>query len=469
MTPGRLWLFKSVVALGFLLGILLLGDTIYTFRYVVRPLVLDHVAGVAVQLISELENSARAAGVADLDDLASLVEVFRRAHPTLLTSIRVVDQQGELLAASTDAVDTPLPDPVRRAVLESRSHRIVETGAGPHGEQLTVAVPFRFQLPAERTERVPGEQPPGRPRFKIAVVTLPLEAAAAIFWTLRRALAITLVGAVALLVTMTVITLQLRRYVQAKQLEQQLAVARLVQRELVPHECPDCGGVEFAIEFLPAFDVGGDYGDIFRGPNGDIVLVLGDVAGKGLPAALLMGVIHGAVRAASAQWTGANEAELTSDLNALLCDRTARNRYATLFWGFLDTRTWRLRYVNAGHLPPLLARASATGSEPETSWLGEGGPVVGLLPDMPYVPGEVQLKPGDRLVMFSDGLSEATNATDVEFGLERIRAAVLSLLDQPPDALARGILEAARTFTGGRPFADDLTLLVVGSGRAEPV
>jgi len=262
---------------------------------------------------------------------------------------------------------------------------------------------------------------------------------------------------------MTVLTVQFRRYVQARQIEQQLAVARVVQRELLPQASDVFGSLDFAVEFTPASEVGGDFYDLFRVSNGGVAIVLGDVAGKGLPAAILMGVIHGAVRAASARWTGTNHAELAAYVNDLLCSRTAGNRYVTLFWGSIDADGQTLRYVNAGHLPPLLFRRNAAGGvavEP----LEEGGPVVGLMPDVPYRVGEVRLEAGDLLVAFSDGLSEAPNAADEEFGSDRVIDAVTGRLGRPPADVLAGILESARTFTAGEPPRDDLCVLVIRAG-----
>jgi sigma-B regulation protein RsbU (phosphoserine phosphatase) len=242
-------------------------------------------------------------------------------------------------------------------------------------------------------------------------------------------------------------------------------VARRVQQDLLPRECPDCTGLDFAVEFLPAFEVGGDFYDIFRVPNGDIALVLGDVSGKGLPAALLMGVSHGAIRATSAGWTRTNHAELTSQLNELLCERTAGNRYVTLFWGFVESDGRTISYVNAGHLPPLLMRSGPDGGV-EVERLDAGGPVVGLLPGVPYTSGKVGLRDGDLLIAFSDGLTEAADASDEEFGSERIIAAVQRGLGRVPRDVLAVILEAAKAFAGNQPFRDDLTLLVVRVGRA---
>jgi len=442
--------------------VLLLLDTIYTFRYVVRYLVFDHLTAEAGHVISGIEAATRGGPPEGREALASLLEGVSRARPDEVAWIRVADQDGRVLAGTSGAGGEPIPAAAIASILEGRDQHVSESRATPRGEVLVVTLPFRFQFPEERAARA-EQRGTGQPRFKIAEAALYLEGAAGVFWPLRRALAISLIAAAALLAAMTVLTVQFRRYVQARQIEQQLAVARVVQRELLPQASDVFGSLDFAVEFTPASEVGGDFYDLFRVSNGGVAIVLGDVAGKGLPAAILMGVIHGAVRAASARWTGTNHAELAAYVNDLLCSRTAGNRYVTLFWGSIDADGQTLRYVNAGHLPPLLFRRNAAGGvavEP----LEEGGPVVGLMPDVPYRVGEVRLEAGDLLVAFSDGLSEAPNAADEEFGSDRVIDAVTGRLGRPPADVLAGILESARTFTAGEPPRDDLCVLVIRAG-----
>ena len=465
MMQGRRRWFQAAVAVGFLLGILLAVSTVYTFRYVVRHLVLDHVAVRAGQVVSGLETVARTAEVPDAGALAATIEAFRREHGQEVAWIRIADQQGTVLAATVGAGRERLPSDRVDAIIGGRAQQATEPRATPLGDTLVVTLPFRFQFPEERIARTAPEPGRGQPRFKLAETALYVEGAAGMFWPLRRALLISLAAAVALLGAMTVLALQFRRYVQAREIEQQLIVARSVQRELLPRECPGCAGLAFAVECLPVFDVGGDFYDIFRVPNGDIALVLGDVSGKGLPAALLMGVTHGAIRAASAWWTRANHAELASQLNELLCERTAGSRYVTLFWGFVDGDGRTFRYVNAGHPAPLLLRPGPDGGF-EVERLDAGGTVVGLLRGAAYAAGEVALRDGDLLIAFSDGLTETTNAADEEFGSDRVIAAAGGCTDRLPRGVLAAILESARGFAGGQPFRDDLTLLVVRAGPA---
>jgi sigma-B regulation protein RsbU (phosphoserine phosphatase) len=460
--------FLVAVAAGFVLGLLLLVDSIYTFRFVVRPLVFDHLAAEAGQLVSGVEVAAGAASPADGRALTTLIGSATRLRSEEVAWIRIADQDGRILAAAGDASHDPLPRAAVDALVAGRAQRIAETRSVARGDVVVVTLPFRFQFPNERAARSLQQGGSGQPRFKIAEAALYTEGASGPFWPLRRALAVSLAGAIALLGAMTMFTLQLRPYLQAREVEQQLAVARRVQEELLPKECPGCGALDFAVEFVPALNVGGDFYDVFRLANGDVALVLGDVAGKGLPAAILMGVVHGAVRTASAAWTGANHSELTGHLNDLLYSRTAANRYVTMFWGFIDSDGQTLRYVNAGHLPPILLRPGDSGVQVER--LEEGGPVLGLLPGTPYAMGQARLQRGDLVVAFSDGLSEATGATDEEFGTDRVIEAATRHLGRPPADVLAGILQSALAFTGGAPLKDDVSLLVVRAGapRAEP-
>lgn len=457
--------FRPAVAVGFLLGALLLVDTVYTFRYVVRPLVLDHVASEAGLLVSQIELAARAENPEDGAALAAMIGAVARERPDRVAWIRIADQDGHVLAAAGTPDGRPLPQAEREAVVARRVQQVARTRVTPGGEVLVVTLPFRYQFPGERGGRTPQQAGGGQPRFKLAETALVIEGAAGVFWPLRRALAINLAAAIALLAAMAVFALQFRRYVQARQVEEQLAVARRVQQQLLPRSCDDCTNLDFAVAFEPAHEVGGDFYDIFKTAHGDIALVLGDVAGKGLPAAILMGVVHGAVRAVAAGWTGTNHAALAGHLNELLRSSTADNRYVTLFWGAINTAEGRLRYVNAGHLPPLLLRRGADGRV-AVERLEDGGPVLGLLPFAAYQAGEVQLREGDLLVAYSDGLSEANNAADEELGTDRVVAAAESHFGRTSAEVVSRLVQLAREFAGRQPLRDDLTLLVVRAGPA---
>jgi serine phosphatase RsbU (regulator of sigma subunit) len=457
--------FRVAVAAGFALGVLLLITTIYTFRYVVRHLIFDHLSSDAGQIVSQLENAARTETPADGAALVRMLDAVARQRTDEVAWIRIADQGGRILGAVAGISGETLPPAVVESLLVRRAPSVVEARTSPRGEVLVVTLPFRYQFPDERVARALPRETAGQPRFKIAELALYVESSAGVFWPLRRALVISLAAAIALLVAMTVFALQFRQYVRAKQAEQQLAIARRVQHDLLPPSSAGGSGIDFAVEFLPYSEVGGDYYDVFPVSSSEVAVVLGDVAGKGLPAALLMGVVHGAVRGAAARWTSADLAERAQHLNELLCSRTAGNRYVTLFWGSVDTAAHKLRYVNAGHVPPLLARRSADGTA-EVERLEAGGPVLGLLPDAPLLAGETHFGDGDVLIAFSDGLSEAANASDEEYGSTRVAEVISTHLGRPPaDILAR-ILESVSAFRGSEPLHDDLSLLVVRAGPA---
>jgi sigma-B regulation protein RsbU (phosphoserine phosphatase) len=205
--------------------------------------------------------------------------------------------------------------------------------------------------------------------------------------------------------------------------------------------------------------VGGDFYDVYVS-DGRIAMVLGDVAGKGLPAALLMGLVHGGIR--SSPWVGSAAAHETASvrLNELLYARTSVERFVSLFWGYYDAGARTLSYVNAGHWPPLLVR----GQEPDTvGRLEEGGPVLGILPKARFRQGKALLANGDVLVIFSDGVVEAANRHEHDFGEERLRALVAANRTRSAPEIVDQILSAVRDFVGQEEVSDDLTLLVVRS------
>jgi len=165
------------------------------------------------------------------------------------------------------------------------------------------------------------------------------------------------------------------------------------------------------------------------------------------------------VRAAAADTTG-DLSGLAARLNVILEAQTDPNRFVTFFWGRYDLATSQLEYVNAGHLPPLLVRSGGDG-EAAVEILGEGGPVLGLLPGVGYRAGHVALSPGDLLLLYSDGVTEATAPSGEEFGDERLRRWLLSARGQPSATIVERLLDELRRFTSGADFTDDLTLVAI--------
>jgi serine phosphatase RsbU (regulator of sigma subunit) len=435
--------FYGALAAGVGLSVLLLVEEIRMYRYVSGHLIPDHLNRLAGLRVSWLESRVREQRVSERGQLGGFLEELRRNHPDVAW-VRVFDQQGVLLGASTGAPTGPLPADAVRPLVEVRAQSVTQR----RGELLIVALPFRYRFFDQETPAGPG-----RPRFNLAEVGLTSGAADESLGPLRRNLAIALTSAIALLASMGIFALRFPGWLRAKELDKQLALARSVQQELLPKGCPACTGLDFVAECLPAWEVGGDYYDIFPTGQGSVMLVLGDVCGKGLPAALLMGLVHGAVRGA-ARSSASDLAALARQLNELLCQRTAGQRFVSLFWASCDPARNVLEYVNAGHLPPLLVRNGAV------ERLGEGGPVLGLLPQAPYQQAAVPLHPGDLLVVYSDGLIEAVNARGDEFGEERLEAVVQAHQHRPVAEVRTAIVASARAFTGPTPLPDDLTLLV---------
>jgi sigma-B regulation protein RsbU (phosphoserine phosphatase) len=267
-------------------------------------------------------------------------------------------------------------------------------------------------------------------------------------------------AAIALLAAVIIIGLRFPHYISSKQYEEELALARRVQHDLFPAEGVPTGNVEFAARFIPSRQVGGDLYDVFETADGGVAMVLGDVSGKGLSAALLMGVVQGAVRTSSDTGLAFRHEYAAERLNHLMCMKTARERFVSLFWCYLNPEGTRLSYINAGHLPALLVRERF--GKPDVWRLEQGGgPVLGVLSIARYKQAEIDIEPGDLLVVFSDGVSEAANAAGDEFGEEGIIESVKRVWRNPAGAVCDGVLADVRTFLGETPPHDDQTLMVV--------
>jgi sigma-B regulation protein RsbU (phosphoserine phosphatase) len=229
---------------------------------------------------------------------------------------------------------------------------------------------------------------------------------------------------------------------------------------MLPARSKSIGRIDFAADCIPAWDVGGDYCDVFNVGGGSIAVVIGDISGKGISAALLMALIHGAIQSISWTRSPADHELASRSLNALLCRKTATERYSSLFWGYYDPSSSMLRYVNAGHPPPILFRRNGNAAL-EILRLESGGPVLGLLPDGQYEQGEQRIIATDILVAFSDGIIEAPNETNEEFGETRLIDVVRKAWDTSPENIRDAVLSAVRNFIKDTPVADDQTLVIV--------
>jgi sigma-B regulation protein RsbU (phosphoserine phosphatase) len=247
---------------------------------------------------------------------------------------------------------------------------------------------------------------------------------------------------------------------QSARMNRELEIAREVQERLFPQSFPQLPGVQVAGACRPAQGVGGDYYDCMITGNGKLGLAIGDVSGKGISAALLMASLRAGLRGQTMQGA-TNLAQIVTNINSLLYDSSASNRYATFFFAEYDPATCTICYVNAGHNPPLLLRPLPNGSCERHMLADGGGPVVGLMPNAEYVQCQFQMRTGDLLLLYTDGISEAMDPTEEEWGEARMADQTERLAAGSAQEVLNGLVIAADAFASGAPQHDDMTLLVM--------
>ncbi len=243
---------------------------------------------------------------------------------------------------------------------------------------------------------------------------------------------------------------------QRERMNREVEIAREVQQRLFPQRLPPIRGLDYAGYCRAALRVGGDYYDFLPLPDGSLGIAVGDVSGKGIGAALLMASLQACLRGRGGHGPG-GLAELIEQVSRLVFDASPDNRYATLFYAHYDPATRRLAYVNAGHCAPLLLRAA--GGASEVVRLDAGGTVVGLFGDTSYQESTLALRPGDLLVAYTDGISEALNPDEEEYGESRLME-VARRCDgvAVADVIAR-VVQAVDAFAAGAEQHDDMTLV----------
>jgi len=241
---------------------------------------------------------------------------------------------------------------------------------------------------------------------------------------------------------------------QKHDLEQELRIARDIQQSMLPPRMPAEGWMLAEGSSEACQQVGGDYFDVIQLSPDHWVSVLADVSGKGVSAALLTSLIQGAFFATAT--LDASLSQVVARINNYICERSRSAKFATVFYSAIE-RDGLVRWVNAGHCPTIVARASG-----EVEWLEPTSFPIGLFPDSEFPQQECRLLPGDKLVIYSDGVSEAENFSAEQFGEERLKEIVARNASGTPHELLGTIQREINSFTDGAAQRDDLTLLVLG-------
>ncbi len=244
--------------------------------------------------------------------------------------------------------------------------------------------------------------------------------------------------------------------------EEQLRIAHQVQTRLFPQSFPPFPGLSYSGTCRSAGQIGGDFYDFLKLSDGEFFVAVGDVSGKGISAALLMASLQALLRS-HVFYRRDSLPLMMREINAMLRSLTDGSRFATLFCGLYRAGEDRLTYVNAGHNPPLLtaARTAASSLRP----LAATGVPLGLFEDAEFACNEVDFRPGDRLIGYTDGVVEAENGSGEQFGEQRLEEAVRGASLIPAAEVERTLLEEVVRFADGRPLTDDLTLIVLERPR----
>lgn len=241
---------------------------------------------------------------------------------------------------------------------------------------------------------------------------------------------------------------------ERERMERELELATEIQQRFQPSEAPKMEGYQLQGISFSCYEIGGDYYDFIKMHDGKMLIALGDVSGKGTAAALLMSSVHAAIHAQVAAKSPLHE--MISSVNLYLAENTPANRFVTLFVAVLDPLTGKMDYINAGHNPPLVGRVNG-----DIEQLSSGGLPLGLLPMADYEVGETHLDKGEALVIYSDGVSEANNIREEEFGMERLIDVVKRNLQGSAAGIRDKVESALSAFTQTAPANDDITLVIV--------
>jgi phosphoserine phosphatase RsbU/P len=246
---------------------------------------------------------------------------------------------------------------------------------------------------------------------------------------------------------------------EAQLLEQQINMAAEVQQRMIPRKPPKLAGFDFGAVYVPCYQLGGDLYDFIALPYDNVAVVIADVSGKGVPASLIMAMVRAAIRAQADNLYYLNE--VLRRVNDMLVRDTKVNEFVTLFYGVIDAKNRRMTYCNAGHMPALLLR---NGQIRELGAGDEGSIVLGIVPDETFKQNFVDLQPGDRLMLYTDGVTDARTFEDEIYGRQRVVDSFSSAGGNPNfsgDQLAKAILWDVRKFIGMNRPTDDISLVAI--------
>lgn len=233
----------------------------------------------------------------------------------------------------------------------------------------------------------------------------------------------------------------------------ELHEARAIQQRLIPRASLQVGPYDFACSWQPASEVSGDYCDIAPLEQQQVALCIGDVSGKGLPAALLMSNLQAAVK--TNEESRLTPSQLVTNVNRVISQNVADNKFITFFYGVVDTINHRLTYTNAGHNAPFLLRRDGS-----IFCLSTGGVILGILPDYRFSQGSLELQPGDQLLLYTDGISEAVDTAGEEFGEARLQQLLRTISPRPAFSTLQHINQVVSEFHAA-PERDDRTMIAM--------
>ncbi len=248
-----------------------------------------------------------------------------------------------------------------------------------------------------------------------------------------------------------------RQLLENKQIEMQLKMAQAIQSRLLPAEPPVLAGYDIAGTCLPTYEIGGDYYDFIQLPQEQWGLVVADVSGEGIPAAMIMAIFRALLRTHAR--AGGETAVIAQTMNRLLPDFTGGIDFVTAVFGVLVPDSGQFTYTNCGHNPPLLLRADG-----RVDTLRQGGPLLSILLGAVYRAAQVTLQVGDLLVLYTDGVVEVMSKEGEEFGLARLQAVLQAAHSLPAQAIIERIIQATQVFSGAANYRDDFTCMVVKRG-----